>query len=464
MSATDLSATSAVESLPRHPPMNRRRVLTLAVPIIGENLLQTTVGVVDTLLVSRLGDDAVAGVGVGAEIVFFTLAILSAVSIGATVLVSQAVGAGDAIRASRFARQSISWGLVIALPLSALLFLLTPTIIGLFGTETDVRDLAIDYFQVIGATASVLLLSYLCGAVLRGAGDTKTPLKAASIANVINIIASYLLIFGHLGLPELGVAGSAWGAAIGRGVSALYMLRALWNGNTPVSIHGTAGWRPHRRFGADLFRLGIPAAIEQMMVQGGTTVLVVIVASLGSAALTAQQINFTVMSLAQLPASGVAIAATALVGQAIGARALSDAKAAAAIGFRLSLGWMIVAAAIYVIFAHQIVDIFTDDGKVLSIGTRGLRAIAASLPLWGMWFVTAGTLRGSGDTRGPMIRGGLTIWTSVALAWIGVNLFDLGIGWVWSTFIISAPISGIGNLIAFRRRIEHLSDRAAHQP
>lgn len=464
MSATDLSASSAIDSPPRHPPMNQRRVLTLALPIIGENLLQTTVGVVDTLLVSRLGDDAIAGVGVGAEIVFFTLAILSAVSIGATVLVSQAVGAGDSERASRFARQAISWGLVIALPLSVLLFTLTPTIIDLFGAEPEVRDLAIEYFEVIGATASVLLLSYLCGAVLRGAGDTRTPLKAASLANVINIVASYLLIFGHLGLPELGVAGSAWGATIGRGVSALYMLRALWKGSTPVSIHGTAGWRPHRSFGADLFRLGVPAAIEQMMVQGGTTVLVVIVASIGSAALTAQQINFTVMSLAQLPSAGVSIAATALVGQSIGARAFANADRAASIGLRLSLGWMILAAIVYVLLARQIVDIFTNDAEVVDIGTRGLQAIAASLPFWGLWFVTAGTLRGSGSTRGPMIRSGLTIWTSVALAWIGVNLFDLGIAWVWLTFVLSAPISGIGNIVAFRRRIANLRAEAAHQP
>ena len=464
MSATDLNATSAIASPPRHPPMNQRRVLTLALPIIGENLLQTTVGVVDTLLVSRLGDDAIAGVGVGAELIFFTIAILSAVSIGATVLVSQAIGAGNAERANRFARQAISWGLVIAVPLSVLLFLLAPAIIDLFGTEPDVHDLAVEYFEVIGATASVLLLSFLCGAVLRGAGDTKTPLKAASMANVVNVIAAYLLIFGHLGLPELGVAGSAWGATIGRGVSALYMLQALWKGSTPVSIHGTSGWQPRRTFGVDLFRLGIPAAIEQMMVQGGTTVLVVIVASLGSAALTAQQINFTVMSLAQLPASGVSIAATALVGQSIGARSLTDARRAAVIGFRLSLGWMIFATAIYVVFSHQIIDIFSDDRTVIELGTRGLRAIAASLPFWGMWFVTAGTLRGSGDTRGPMIRGGLTIWTSVALAWIGVNLFDLGIGWVWLTFIISAPISGIGNILAFQRRLNSLQAEPIYQP
>jgi putative MATE family efflux protein len=444
--------------------MNQRRVLALALPIMGENLLQTMVGVVDTLLVSRLGDDAIAGVGVGAEITFFTLAILSAVSIGATVLVSQAIGASDTDRARHFARQAISWGLVIAIPLSFLLFALTPTIIDLFGAEPDVRDLAISYFEVIGATASVLLLSYLCGAVLRGAGDTKTPLKAASIANVINILASYLLIFGHLGLPELGVAGSAWGATIGRGVSALYMLRALWKGSTPVSIHGLTGWRPKRRFGIDLFRLGIPAAIEQMMIQGGTTILVVIVATLGSAALTAQQINFTVMSLALLPGMSISIATTALVGQSVGARAIDNAGIAARIGARLSLSWMVFAAIAAALFARSIVGIFSDDREVLDIGTRGLRGLAVSLPFWGLWVITAGMLRGSGDTRGPMIRGGLTIWTSVALAWLGVHIFDLGIGWVWTTFLISGPISGIGNTLAFRKRLDHLRLETAHQP
>jgi Na+-driven multidrug efflux pump len=125
---------------------------------------------------------------------------------------------------------------------------------------------------------------------------------------------------------------------------------------------------------------------------------------------------------------------------------------------------MVIAAIVYVLLAQQIVDIFTNDREVLAIGTRGLRAIAASLPFWGLWFLTAGILRGSGDTRGPMIRGGLTIWTSVALAWIGVHLLDLGIGWVWLTFLISAPISGIGNIAAFRRRIDTLSREADYQP
>ncbi len=438
--------------------MNTRRVLLLALPIIGENLLQTAVGAVDTLLVSRLGDEAVAGVGVGAELVFFALAILSAVSIGATVLVSQAIGSGDRQRANRFARQSISWGIALAIPLSIAGYFLADPLIGLFGTEPDVRALAVEYFEVIGATAVVLLLSYLCGAVLRGAGDSRTPLKAALIANVVNVFASYVLIFGELGLPELGVSGAAWGSTIGRALGALFMIRALWRGKTPVSIQARSGWWPNRRIGVDLFRLGIPAAIEQILMEAGFMFLVIIVATLGTNALAAQQISFTAMSLGFLPGLSFAITATALVGQSVGARRMDDARKASSISQRMALLWMGAGALLFIFGARPIIDIFTDDPEVIDQGISGLRAIGLSLPLWGIWMVSAGSLRGSGDTRGPMIRGVITVWSAVALAWIGVLFFDQGIGWVWGTFILTSPIAAIGNQLAFRRRAVALEE------
>src|SRR5688572_581165 len=119
-------------------PMTQRRVLGLATPIIGENLLQTMVGAVDTFMVARLGAAAVAGVGMGFELVFFIISILSAIDIGATVLVSQAIGAGDQQRANQLARQAIVWGLIMAIPVSLGMYLAAPTIIGLFGAEADV--------------------------------------------------------------------------------------------------------------------------------------------------------------------------------------------------------------------------------------------------------------------------------------------------------------------------------------
>src|SRR5215204_1612172 len=220
---------------PQHEPMTQRRVLSLATPIIGENLLQTLVGVVDTFMVARLGAAAVAGVGTGFEIVFFIISILSAINVGATVLVSQAIGAGDQGRANQLARQAIVWGLVLAIPVSIGVYFAAGSIIGLFGTEPDVAQAATTYLEITAATSVALFLSFVCGAVLRGAGDSRTPLAAAVLANVINIVVAYTLIFGNFGFPALGVAGSAFGAAAGRGVGAFYMLLAMARGKKAIS-------------------------------------------------------------------------------------------------------------------------------------------------------------------------------------------------------------------------------------
>lgn len=444
--------------------MNQRVVLLLALPIIGENLLQTAVGAIDTLLVSRIGDDAIAGVGVGAELVFFMLAILSAVTVGATVLVSQAIGSGDQDRSNRLARQAITWGIMIAIPLSIVGYFATPSLVNLFGAEPDVTQYAIEYFEVIAATSVVLLLSFLCGAVLRGAGDSRTPLKAAILANIVNIVLSYALIFGHLGLPELGVAGSAWGASIGRGIAAAFMLVMLWRGKGKLSIHGRSGWRPERKVGKDLFRLGGPAALEQGMMEAGFTLLVAIVATIGTAALAAQQISFTAMSLGFLPAIGFAVTATALVGQSVGARRIDDADIAYRIAGRWSLIWMGAGTILYVIGAKWIIDIFSNDPEVIAAGTSGLRAIGFSLPLWGLWMTSAGALRGAGDTRSPMIRGVLTVWLAVLLAFLGVQFLDMGVGWVWGTFIVTSPIAAVGNMLAYRKKSDELRRKFALDP
>ena len=235
-------------------PMTQRRVLTLATPIIGENLLQTLVGAVDTFMVARLGAAAVAGVGIGFELVFFIISILSAIDIGATVLVSQAIGAGQQERANQLARQAIVWGLLLAVPVSIGMFVAAPTIIGLFGAEPDVTAAATTYLQVTAATSVALFLSFVCGAVLRGAGDSRTPLQAAVLANIVNVIVAYVLIFGHFGLPALGVAGSALGAAAGRSLGAAYMLLVMARGRKAISLGGRWGWRPrldHRPATAD---------------------------------------------------------------------------------------------------------------------------------------------------------------------------------------------------------------------
>jgi multidrug resistance protein, MATE family len=434
-------------------PMTQRRVLTLATPIIGENLLQTLVGAVDTFMVARLGAAAVAGVGIGFELVFFIISILSAVDIGATVLVSQAIGAGQRERANRLARQAIVWGLLLAIPVSIGMFVAAPTLIGLFGVAPDVAVAAATYLQVTAATSSALFLSFICGAVLRGAGDSRTPLQAAILANVVNVIVAYVLIFGHLGLPALGVAGSALGAAAGRSLGAAYMLVMMARGRKAISLSGGWGWRPRFTTARQLLTLGVPAAMEQVLSAGAFMVLVGVVALIGTHALAAQQITFTALSLAFLPAFGFSIAATALVGQSIGAQVPADANKASWIALRWALIWMGIGGVLAFLFSARVMNVFSADPAVIEAGTSALRALSVALPFWALWFVSSGSLRGSGDTRTPLLIGASTMWLSVLIAWIAVRWFGAGLGTVWFAFVLTTAPASVLMWRAYRRRI-----------
>jgi multidrug resistance protein, MATE family len=435
------------------PRMSQRRVLGLAVPIIGENLLQTLVGVVDTLFVAALGSAALAGVGVALEVVFFALAILSSISIGGTVLVSQAIGARSQAEANQLARQTVVWGFVLSIPLTILGYTFAPTIVSLFHTEPDVAKEAVTYLQITGGTIVVLLMTFVCGAVLRGAGDSQTPLRASLVANMINVFLAWTLIFGNLGLPRLEVAGSAWAAAIGRGVSAAILLWFLFSGRRAISLAGREGWAPRMRTAAGLMKLGVPAAVEQMLMSAGFTAMIAIVARIGTDALAAQQISFNALSMAFLPGFGFATAATALVGQSLGARDMDAARTAARISARWSLVWMTTGGLTYFIFSEQVIRIFTDDASVISHGNGALKALAISLPFWTFWTVFGGSLRGLGDARTPMIASAISMWLAVALAWMIVVVFDGTLTMVWATFLVTSPIAAAVNTWAFGRRL-----------
>ena len=354
-------------------------------------------------MVARLGAAAVAGVGIGFELVFFIISILSAIDIGATVLVSQAIGAGQQERANQLARQAIVWGLLLAVPVSIGMFVAAPTIIGLFGAAPDVTAAATTYLQVTAATSMALFLSFVCGAVLRGAGDSRTPLQAAVLANIVNVIVAYVLIFGHFGLPALGVAGSALGAAAGRSLGAAYMLLddgARAQGDLAQRVAG-AGVRASTT-ARQLLTLGVPAAMEQVLSSGAFMTLVAVVALIGTHALAAQQITFTALSLAFLPAFGFSIAATALVGQSIGARVPADAQESVA--HRAALGADLDGDRRCARLPLQ----RAGDERLLGRSGRdrgrhrALRALSIALPFWALWFVSSGSLRGSGDTRTPL--------------------------------------------------------------
>jgi putative MATE family efflux protein len=433
--------------------MSRARVFGLALPIIGEQMLHTVVVAVDTFLVARLGKEAVAGVGIAVEFIYFIIAILIALEIGATVLISQAFGAGDSARVVKLARQAFAWGVALAIPVTIAGILAAPSIVALFGLEPEVADHANTYLRITAATSIFLLLTFIGGSIFRGRGDSRTPLYAAIVANVVNVFASYGLIFGKFGLPELGVAGSAWGAAIARACSAAILIGLLFLGTRGISLRGWGDWVPAIDVGKSLFRLGLPASFEQIIASAGFVTMVAVVATIGTPALAAQQIAFTALAIAFMPGFGFGLAATALIGQSVGAKRLDHAGEASRIAERWAIIWMSIGGLAYFGLAPQIMRIFTDEIAVIDAGVDALRALAIGLPIWAVWSVYGGSLRGIGDTVTPMITNGGTVWAAVLIAFIWVSFFNGGIGAVWLTFFITAPFGAAFNRHRYWKRI-----------
>jgi putative MATE family efflux protein len=447
------------------PRVVRRRVLGLAWPVIGENLLETLLGIVDTLLVAGLGAVAIAGVGAGLQVMFFVLAALAALSIGSSVLVAQEFGAGNLASASRLARQSLLWSLLFSIPLALAGLLLAEPIVSFFGAAPEVTRIAAEYVRVSMGTVVVLVTLFLGGGVLRGAGDSRTPMVVTGIANVVNVALTYGLIYGQLGLPRLGAVGSAWGTFLARALAVALLLTVLWRGRNGVRIGGriAGGWRPDLGVARQVVHLGIPAAVEQFLISAAFFALTILVARLGTEVLAAQRISVTALSFAFLPGIGFAIAATTLVGQSVGARRILEGAAAARVATWWAVLWMGGMALLLFVFAYPAMRLFSDDPEVVRIGAEGLRVVALVQPFWAVLFVQAGATRGTGDTRFPLAVTGVGIWSAVLLAFILLETVGGGLLAVWGAFLATSPPMAWLHWRHFRGRVRQVR-AAEHAP
>ncbi|MEZ4867570.1 MAG: MATE family efflux transporter [Caldilineaceae bacterium] len=418
-----------------------RRVLDLAWPVISENFLETLLGIVDTWLVSSLGAVALAGVGTAIQFMFFIISALSAVSVGSAVLVAQSVGARDLVRAGNLAKQSLVWSLIISIPLSLIGLFNAHTLVSIFGMEQAVTDVGAAYLRVTMGTVVVLVMLIIGGGVLRGAGDSRTPMLVTAFANVVNVGLAYVLIFGKLGLPAMGAVGSAWATFIARFLALILLLFALWQGRKNVTIRGGASWWPDWQVARQVLQIGVPAAVEQMLMSSAFLVMTTVISHLGTLALAAQRVAMNAMSLSFLPAFGFSIAATALVGQSVGARRPEEGQAAASIATRWAMIWMSCLGVIFLLFAPQIMRFFSDDPGVVTIGAAGLRVVALTQPFWALGFVNAGALRGTGNTQYPLRVNAVGIWAAVGLGAFFVAYFSPSLSAVWAAFLITSPIT-----------------------
>jgi putative MATE family efflux protein len=377
--------------------------------------------------------------------------------VGSSVLVAQSFGAQDLPRASKLAKQSLVWSVIISIPLLLIGLVAADPIIAVFDMEPEPSRIGADYLRVTMGTLSVLTLMLLGGGVLRGVGDARTPMLITLLANVVNVVFTYGLIFGEWGMPELGAVGSAWGTFISRVVGFAILFWVMWRGVKGVSVRGAAGWWPEWSNARQILKIGLPAAIEQMLNSVAFLAMSIVVAQLGTLALAAHRVALNAMSISFLPGLGFAMAATALVGQSIGARRPDEAKAVTAIATQWAIVWMGILAVVFLFFAESIITIFTTDPTVVALGGAGLRAIALTQPFWAINMVQSGGLRGTGNTQFPLRVGTSGIWAAVILG--ALFVYVLGEEWgltpIWAAFLFTAPVTAFLTWRKFRQTIDN---------
>ncbi len=397
-----------------------RAVDRLAWPIIADGLFQTAVDLANLALVGGLGTVALSGVGAATQVIQILIAVLAAVSIGGTVLTAQAWGARDRRGVGRIAGQALLVGALIGLVCGLPVALFARDLLLLIGAAPEVAGAGAIYLRLGALAFPALALQTVAAAILRGRGNSRTPMAAAALSNVINVALTATLIFGP---TRLGVAGAAAGAAVARTVAAALLVFALWQAG---GLRG-ASPRPDRATIRKLLAIGLPSMGEQLLLSGGLLLYGLLTLGLGTTVYAAQRVGFTLIGLAWMLAFGYGTSATTLTGQAVGAADPERARALARVAAGRASALMSGLAVVSFIFAGPLVGLFTSDPAVREAATAGLRVLCLGQPFWGLGQVYAGALRGTGDTRYPMWATAAGVWlVRLPVAWLCG--YPLGLG------------------------------------
>lgn len=435
-------------------------IVALAWPTILEQAMQVAVQYVDYAMVGSVGVAALAAVGVTGTVTWLVNSPLWALAAAFLSCVARDVGAKDWCRARRTAAQAVTVSAIVGAAMTALFVSLSPLIPGMMGAERAIRGDAATYFAIVCAPLLFRSLLIVLGSVLRGAGDTRTPMLVNAGLNALNVLLNFLLIypardislFGravHIWGADLGVAGAALATALAYVFGGVSILVALWR-HGEVSPGGQR-FRPDRAILKPCIRIAIPAVLQRLTACLGQVTFQSMVNSLGTVAATAHATAITAESAFYVPGFGMQAAASALVGQAYGAKDALRMRRLARTFLVIIVVLMSATGALLFLLARPAMGVFTSDGDVIALGASVLMMVAVSEPVYGVAIILEGVFYGVGDTKGPFVFEAACMWGVRILGTVlFVKLFGFGLRAAWGCMI--AHNASLAVLMAVRYR------------
>ncbi len=412
-------------------------VWKLSLPVILANSLQSLTNVTNIFFAGRLGPVEIAAIGMSNSVNMLILVAFMSITAASMALAAQAKGARDEGELSNVAHQSISLGVIMWLVLGGLGILLANPILGFLNSGGDplAVELGTTYLQIMFAGIIFMVLNLTISSLMQGAGDTVTPLWIAIFMNVINVFLNYALMFGLGPIPPLGVAGAAIGTVLSRAIAAGIGIWIMYSGRNIVRL-GPGSYRPNLQAFREILSIGIPSGLQGIVRNTSQLLVIRIVTATAAGTLgaSALSVGLQVESLAFMPGLAISIAATSVVGQALGAWQKREARQRGDAAIVLGMLMMSAIAVPLVIWAPQVMRLFdpTANEVLLAAGASYIRINGIVLPFLAYAMIGNGALRGAGDTTPGMWGAILSRWIIVVpLAWLLALQLDMGVDGVW---------------------------------
>ena len=419
-------------------------IIRLSFPIIASNILQTAYQLVDTFWVGRLSAQAVAAVSFCFPISFLLIALGGGLPIAGTVLLAQYTGRGDEEATNHVAAQTLLMVFLISLVLAAIGYSIAWPVMRLMGAAPDVLPDAVRFFQIAVLGFIFVFAFFAYQALMRGRGIVYPPMCIVFVTVLINFALDPLLIFGWGPFPKMGVAGSALATLLTQALAAAIGLTLMVRGRHGIHLR-LRDLPPDFALMRRIFSIGFPSSIEQSTQALGMTVMTMLVAGFGTVAVAAYGIGVRVMSCALVPAIGLSVATSTLVGQNIGAGQLARAERTNTITCTLAFVSLSFAGAAVFLGASWIGRFFIPSGgAVIGESADFIRAIALTFGFIGLQQVLTGSLRGAGDTVAPMVLAMISLWVMrFPLAYVLSSRTALHVKGIWYAFPVTTVLSAL---------------------
>ena len=425
-----------------------KSLLFLSVPIILANLLQTAYQLTDMFWVGRLGADAVAAISISFPLMFLILSLGGGLVMAGTILVAQYKGKNDKKATDHVASQTLLMAFFVAVTLAIIGYSLSPLLISLMGAEPNVFTSAVSYLR-ISFIGVIFIFGYMIyQSLMRGIGEVKIPLYLVLISVLLNLVFDPLFIFGWGFIPAMGVSGAAIATILCQGFAALIGMFMLFSGKYGIHIK-KENLKPDFKLISKMFRLGLPSSIEQSTRAIGLTLMTFLVARFGTEIIASYGIGSRILSLVIIPALGISIANSTLVGQNLGAKNIKRAEKSTNLSLIIGFLALTVIGVIFFIFAEQIATLFIPgDQQVIKMSSFFLRIVALTFGFISLFQVSNSAFRAAGNTVVPMTISIASLFVfQFPVAYVLAFHTSLAETGIWISFPVSYVLSGIVALI-----------------